>query len=162
MTSGVFWHWWALGGLLVIVEAFAPGYLFLWYGAAAGLVGLVLVLWPGLGIDVQLLVYAGLLILCTFGWRWYQRVRPALSDHPDLNRRGAQYLGQRYRLVAAIVNGRGRIEVGDGSWVVVGPDLPAGRIVEVTGVEGALLQVRAAAPEHKPHAPAEEHGHAPG
>ena len=36
--AGAFWHWWALGGLLVIVEAFAPGYMFLWFGAAAGLV----------------------------------------------------------------------------------------------------------------------------
>jgi membrane protein implicated in regulation of membrane protease activity len=160
MAAAVFWHWWALGGLLVIVEAFAPGYLFLWYGAAAALVGLVLVLWPGLGLDVQLLAYAGLLILCTFGWRWYQRARPVVTDHPDLNRRGAQYLGRRFRLVAPIVNGRGRIEVGDSSWVAAGPDLPAGRIVEVTGIEGALLQVQAAAPEHKPHAPAEEHGRA--
>jgi inner membrane protein len=161
MTAGVFWHWWALGGLLVIVEAFAPGYMFLWYGVAAGLVGLVLVFWPGLGLDVQLLLYACLLVLCTFGWRWYQRARPVVTDHPDLNRRGAQYLGRRFSLVAPIVNGRGRIEVGDSSWVVVGPELPAGRIVEVTGIEGALLQVRAAAAE-RPHASAAEHGHAPG
>ena len=144
MTAGVFWHWWALGGLLVVVEAFAPGYMFLWYGAAAGLVGLLLVFWPGLGLDVQLLLYAGLLVLCTVGWRWYQRARPAVSDHPDLNRRGEQYLGRRFALVAPIVNGRGRIEVGDSSWVVAGAELPAGEIVEVTGIEGALLQVRPA------------------
>jgi inner membrane protein len=161
MAAAAFWHWWALGGLLVIVEAFAPGYMFLWYGAAAGLVGLVLVIWPGLGLDVQLLLYACLLVLCTVGWRWYQRGRPVVSDHPDLNRRGAQYLGRRFCLVAPIVNGRGRIEVGDSSWVVVGPELPAGQIVEVTGIEGALLQVRPA-PAERPHAPAEEHGHAPG
>jgi hypothetical protein len=156
MGGAVFWHWWALGGLLVIVEAFAPGYMFLWFGAAAGLVGLLLVIWPELGLSFQLLMYACLLMLCAFGWRWYQRVRPVVTDQPELNRRGAQYVGRRFGLVAPIVNGRGRIEVGDSSWAVAGPDLPAGRIVEVTGVEGAVLQVRPATPERKPQAPVEE------
>jgi inner membrane protein len=153
MGGAAFWHWWALGGLLVIVEAFAPGYMFLWFGAAAGLVGLVLVIWPTLALSTQLLMYAGLLILCALGWRWYQRVRPVVTDHPDLNRRGAQYVGRHFGLVTPIVNGRGRIEVGDSSWAVAGPELPAGRIVEVTGVEGAVLQVRPATPERDPHAP---------
>jgi hypothetical protein len=155
MEDASFWHWWALGGLLVIIEALAPGYMFLWFGAAAGLVGLVLVIWPALGFSIQLLIYACLLILCAFGWRWYQRVRPVVTDQPDLNRRGAQYVGRRFGLVAPIVNGRGRIVVGDSSWAVAGPELPAGRIVEVTGVEGAVLQVRPATPERAPRAPLE-------
>ena len=159
MGGAPFWPWWALGGLLVIVEAFAPGYMFLWFGGAAGLVGLLLVIWPGLGFSFQLLIYACLLILGAFGWRWYQRVRPVVTDQPDLNRRGAQYVGRRFGLVAPIVNGRGRIKVGDSSWAVAGPELPAGRIVEVTGVEGALLQVRAASPQREEQA-ADERGQA--
>jgi membrane protein implicated in regulation of membrane protease activity len=151
----VFWHWWAFGGLLVIVEASAPGNMFLWFGVAAGLVGLLLVIWPELGLSLQLLIYACLLVLCAFGWRWYQRARPVVTDQPALNRRGAQYVGRRFGLVAPIVNGRGRIEVGDSSWTVAGPELPAGRIVEVTGVESAVLQVRPATPERAPQAPLE-------
>ena len=147
MGAAAFWHWWAFGGLLVIVEAFAPGYMLLWFGVAAGLVGLLLVIWPALPLSAQLLVYAGLLILGAFGWRWYQRLLPVVTDQPDLNRRGAQYVGRRFRLVTPIVNGRGRVEIGDGSWAVTGPELPAGRIVEVTGVEGAVLQVQVAAPQ---------------
>jgi membrane protein implicated in regulation of membrane protease activity len=160
MEGAVFWHWWALGGLLVIVEAFAPGYMLLWFGVAAGLVGLLLVVWPGLAFSTQLLTYAGLLILCAVGWRWYQRTRPAVTDQPELNRRGAQYVGRRFGLVTPIVNGRGRIEVGDSSWAVAGPELPAGRIVEVTGVEGAVLQVRPANPQREPKAPLREGGRA--
>jgi membrane protein implicated in regulation of membrane protease activity len=150
-----FWHWWALGGLLVIIEAFAPGFMFLWFGVAAGLVGLVVVVWPGLGLSFQLLMYAGLLMASVFGWRWFQRLRPVVTDHPDLNRRGWQYVGQRFCLVAPIVNGRGRIEVGDSTWVVAGPELPAGQIVEVTGAEGTVLIVRAAAREAARHDPLE-------
>jgi membrane protein implicated in regulation of membrane protease activity len=142
-----FWHWWALGGLLVIIEAFAPGFMFLWFGVAAGLVGLVLVVWPGLGLSFQLLMYAGLLMASVLGWQWFQRLRPVVTDHPDLNRRSLQYVGQRFCLVTPIVNGRGRIEVGDSTWVVAGPELPAGQIVEVTGAEGTVLIVGAAARE---------------
>jgi membrane protein implicated in regulation of membrane protease activity len=160
MAGAAFWHWWALGGALVIVEALAPGYMFLWFGTAAGLLGLLLVVWPGIGFSFQLLMYAGLLILCAFGWRWYRRVRPAVTAEPELNRRGAHYLGRRFALVKPIVNGRGRIKVGDSSWAVAGPELPAGRIVEVIGIEGAVLQVRPASPVRDPQPAAAGHGHA--
>jgi membrane protein implicated in regulation of membrane protease activity len=144
-----FWYWWAFGGVLVIIEAFAPGFMFLWLGIAAGLVGLVLVVWPELGQGAQLLLYAALSVLCVSGWTWYQRHHPKTTDHPHLNRRGAHYVGRCFSLVAPIVNGRGRIKLGDSSWTVAGPDLPAGRIVEVTGIEGAVLTVRPA-PEGAP------------
>jgi inner membrane protein len=35
--------------------------------------------------------------------------------------------------------------VGDGQWLVSGPDLPLGSTVEVVAVEGTTLQVRASA-----------------
>ena len=50
-------------------------------------------------------------------------------------------------LIAPMVNGRGRVRLGDSVWTVSGADdLPAGRTVEVTGVDGTVLQVRALAP----------------
>lgn len=139
-----FWHWWAFGGALVIVEAFAPGFMFLWLGIAAGLVGLVLMVWPEMGQGLQLLLYAALAVLSVSGWTWYQKLRPKATDHPHLNRRGAHYVGRSFSLVAPIVNGRGRIKLGDSSWTVAGPELPAGRTVQVTGIEGAVLTVRPA------------------
>ena len=42
------WHWLVLGVVLVILEIFSPGVFFLWLGIAAGLVGLVLAVWPGI------------------------------------------------------------------------------------------------------------------
>ena len=44
-----YWHWWALGGALAIIEAFVPGFVFLWLGIAAGLVGSLLWVWPPRG-----------------------------------------------------------------------------------------------------------------
>ena len=137
-----FWHWWALGGVLAIVEVFAPGFLFLWQGVAAGLVGCLLLVWPGLGLPGQILAFAILSVASVIAWRRVQKAHPILTDEPHLNRRGAQFLGQRGRLIAPIVNGRGRIELADGSWPVAGPELPLGTSVEVTGADGTLLQVR--------------------
>ncbi|NUO72762.1 MAG: NfeD family protein, partial [Frateuria sp.] len=62
-----------------------------------------------------------------------------------LNRRGEQMIGQRFVLIEAIVNGRGKARVGDGEWLVAGPELPLGATVEVVGVDGNTLKVRPAA-----------------
>src|SRR6185312_13260185 len=43
------------------------------------------------------------------------------------------------------LNGRGKVRVGDGQWLVSGPDLPLGSTVEVVAVDGTTLKVRAAA-----------------
>ena len=139
-----FWHWWAFGGALAIVEAFVSGFVFLWLGIAAGLVGTLLWLWPGIGPDFQVLLFAVLSVASVLGWRRWRSAHPAPSEQPNLNRRGAQYVGRQVALVEPISNGRGRIRLGDSSWTVTGPDLPAGRTVEVVGADGAVLQVRPA------------------
>lgn len=142
-----FWHWWVLGGALVILEAFAPGVVFLWLGIAAGVVGLALLAWPSLALEAQLLAFAALSLASVLGWRRWQSTRPERGDDPKLNRRGAQLVGRRFSLVAPIVNGRGRIKAGDATWAVAGPDLPAGRVVEVTDAEGVVLRVQPTAAE---------------
>ena len=157
----VFWHWWAFGGALLIVEAFAPGFVFLWLGVAAGVVGTLLWLWPGIGTDFQVLIFAALSVASVLGWRRWRDAHPPRTDQPNLNRRGAQHIGQRGQLVEPIANGRGRIRLGDSSWTVTGPDLPAGRTVEVTGAESVVLQVRPARQEEASVLPEPEAGTKP-
>ena len=66
------------------------------------------------------------------------RSEPAVVEHEPLD----PDVGRRIGLVAPIVNGRGRAKLGDSSWTVTGPELPAGEIVEVVGVDGVVLEVR--------------------
>ena len=73
------------------------------------------------------------------------RIERSTPGSERLNRRAAQMIGQRYVLTEAIVNGRGKARVGDGEWLVAGPELPLGATVEVVAVDGTTLQVRAAA-----------------
>ena len=60
-----------------------------------------------------------------------------------LNRRGARYVGQVFVLDEAIVNGRGKVRVGDTVWPVAGPELAKGARVRVIGVAGTVLEVTA-------------------
>ena len=71
---------------------------------------------------------------------WWRR-RITATDHPDLNRRGAQYLGRVFVLDSPVRGGRGRMRVDDGAWNVTGPDCPARTQVRVVGWEGNTLQV---------------------
>jgi membrane protein implicated in regulation of membrane protease activity len=140
--------WWVLALVLIAGEVLAPGVFLLWIGIAAAVMGIVTWMLPGLGVLAQAVVFVILAFAsCLFYWRFI-RVRLARNDDPvaaTLSRRGEQLVGQRYVLAEAIVNGRGKARVGDGQWLVAGPDLPAGAEVEVIAVDGALLKVRAVA-----------------
>lgn len=137
-----YWHWLALGLALMILEMLAPSTFFLWMGIAAMGVGGLLWLMPGMGLEVQLILFATLSIVAIGLSRRYLKRHPVETDRPTLNVRGAQSVGRILTLDAPIVNGVGRVHMDDTLWKVLGPDLPAGTRVEVIGVEGTALQVR--------------------
>ena len=138
--------WWILALLLIGSEVLLPGYFLLWIGLAAAAVGVVLLVVPPLGLMIQAVLFA---LLAFAACVLYARVlRPKLDKREPgsetLNRRGERMIGQRYELIEPIVNGRGKARVGDGQWLVNGPDLPLGSLVEVIAIDGTTLQVRAA------------------
>jgi inner membrane protein len=137
----VFWHWWILAVALVVLEIMAPGVIFLWLGIGAGLTGLVLFVQPDLAWETQLMIFGVLSVVAGIGGRMLVATRPLATDKPDLNRRGNQYIGRTFELDAPIVNGVGKVKVGDSNWRIVGDDAPSGTQVQVTGVEGASLRV---------------------
>ncbi|HEX5961887.1 MAG TPA: NfeD family protein [Rhodanobacteraceae bacterium] len=140
--------WWVLALVLIAGEVLAPGFFLLWIGIAAAVMGVVTWIIPGLGVLAQAVLFVILAFAsCAFYWRY---IRVSLARHDDpvaatLSRRSHQMVGQRYVLVEAIVNGRGKARVGDSQWLVAGPDLPVGAEVEVVGVDGSMLKVRAVA-----------------
>ncbi len=140
----MFWHWWVLALVLVIVEMVAPGFFLLWIGLAAGVTGLVLFIVPGMGWQVQFVLFGVLALASVAAARYYVRRNPIRSEDATLNRRGAQYIGHVFNLDEAIVNGVGKVKVGDGWWRAQGPDLPAGSRVKVVGVDGNMLKVEKA------------------
>lgn len=135
------WHWLALGGILLLLEAFTISFSFLWLAVAAALTGAIAWLLPGLPWQAQALAFAAFAVVAVGGWRWWRRRSPPRPVDPGLNRRAASYVGSEAVLVAGIGPGHGRVRVGDGTWLAQGPPLPAGARVRVVGAEGTVLRV---------------------
>ena len=112
-----------------------------WVGAGLALLGGLRVLRDDAG--GWLLLAAGAVVLAAdllIDIVWARR-GAAGTDEPDLNRRGAQSIGQTLTVVEAIVHGRGKVSLGDTLWAADGPDCPAGTRVRVTGAAGTVLLV---------------------
>ncbi len=136
--------WWLLALVLIGAEIVAPGYFMLWIGIAAGVMGVVTLIAPAMSALTQAIVFAALAIAsCAIYWRFIRPLAEQRDDQPLLNRRAAKLVGQRFVVIEPIVNGRGKVRVGDGSWLAEGPDAPAGSEVEVIAVDGTALKVRA-------------------
>jgi membrane protein implicated in regulation of membrane protease activity len=137
------WNWFIVAVLLFILETIVPGVHFLWFGLAAVIVG-VLTFVTGIEWQWQVLAFALISVLTVFWVRKYARPDVAISDLPDLNVRGHQYIGRSLVVEQAIQNGRGKVRLGDSVWAVEGPDAPAGTRVTVTGARGTVLVVERA------------------
>ncbi|MBB1518293.1 NfeD family protein [Aquipseudomonas guryensis] len=142
-----YWDWLAFGTVLLILEVFGAGGYLLWIGLAAACVGVLTFLFPELPWAWQFFLFAILSVLTALFWWQRQRSAAKPSDQPGLNQRGSELLGRQFVLHEAIVGGRGKIKAGDSLWLVIGPDLPAGTAVKVTGQDGVLLKVEALQPQ---------------
>jgi len=136
-----FWHWWILAGLLLALETVAPGAIFLWAGIAAAVVGILVLLFSSLPLAAQLFVFAVLSVATVFLWKKYVKSRKPKEQYATLNRRGEQYIGRRFTLDEAIINGIGKVRVDDTTWKVKGEDAPEGATVKVVDVDSSYLVV---------------------
>ncbi|HKZ73617.1 MAG TPA: NfeD family protein [Steroidobacteraceae bacterium] len=134
------WHWWIAAAVLAAVETFMPGAVAIWFAASALVVGSLLLVLP-IPWQLQLVLFGVLGFVAIAVYRGYVRRHPETSDEPNLNRRGAQYIGQVLTLVEAIDHGFGKVRAGDTVWKVKGPDLPAGALVRVIDADGTVLVV---------------------
>jgi membrane protein implicated in regulation of membrane protease activity len=141
MSHISFWHWWILAGMLLILELASPVYFFLWLAFSAAAVGFLLLVFPNIPIEVQLILFGILSVVAVLAWRKFREDRPPVSDQPLLNQRGQQYTGRVFTLDHPITNGVGKVVVDDSTWRVKGPDLPAGTNVRVIGVDGVVFIV---------------------
>ncbi len=139
-----FWDWLGLGTVLLILEVFGAGGYLLWMGVAAAAVGVLTFVLPAMAWTVQFLLFAVLSVMTAVYWWRRQRTVNRPSDQPGLNMRGQELIGRTFIVHDAIVEGRGKIKVGDGVWIVTGPNAPVGSQVRVIAQDGAILRVEGA------------------
>jgi membrane protein implicated in regulation of membrane protease activity len=142
MFKIVFWYWWALAAVLLIFEMMLPGVVFLFLALGAATAGLFLLVVADLSLELQLVIFAVVSVVSAIGLRRTLRRLQAHDSTPNtINARGDSLVGRVIVLDAPILNGRGRVVLGDGSWTVTGPDMAAGARVRVTAVSGTELAV---------------------
>lgn len=137
------WLWLALGVLLAVAEMVIPGVFLIWLAGAAILTGILAFVLP-IGLPLQIVIFAVAAIAAVFTGRSYIRRNPVEAADPMMNRRGARMVGEVVRVSQAIVDGHGKVHLGDGEWLVRGPDAAVGARMRITGSDGAVLLVEAA------------------
>jgi membrane protein implicated in regulation of membrane protease activity len=136
--------WWLIAALaLGIAELVVPGVFLVFLAIAAAITGVIALVVPDLGLGGELVAFAiWSAVAVLIGRRWYHQYPVPTSD-PLLNDRAARMVGSEVRVIEAIVDGHGRVRVGDGEWPATGPDLPAGARVRIAAVEGGVVRVAA-------------------
>ncbi|WP_242111466.1 NfeD family protein [Luteimonas aquatica] len=140
----IVYAWAGLALLLIAAETFAPGAFLLWLGFAAGVMFLVTLLFPGMPLLGQAVLFAALSFFFVAVCRRWFRGGGRASDQPALNRRAAALIGRVVPLERAIEQGRGRVQIADAYWDVAGADLPGGAMVRIVAVDGMTLVVEPA------------------
>ncbi|PSW67365.1 NfeD family protein [Photobacterium leiognathi] len=138
-----FWHWLAIGLVLLLLELLGTAGYLLWLGISAVLVSILVLMLP-ISWPLQWFSFAVFALFTTWLWWRYQHKKDKSdASVTKLNQRGAQMIGQRSVVTEAIVAGAGRLQFGDTTWsVVTEVDLEAGQKVEVVAVEGITLVIK--------------------
>lgn len=139
--------WWLIAALaLGIAELVVPGVFLIFLAIAAAITGAIALVVPGLGLGGELVAFAiWSAVAVLIGRRWYHQY-PVPTADPMLNDRARRMVGQEVRVIEPIVDGHGRVRVGDGEWPARGPDLPAGAKVRIVAVESGVVSVEALTP----------------
>ena len=74
----LYWHWIVLGIALMAIEILLPSFVALWFGAAAVVVGVLLLFIPSLSVALQVVLWVIFSIL--FTWLWFRIMQPLAVD----------------------------------------------------------------------------------
>ena len=133
--------WLCVGLLLIAAETMAPGLFMIWLGLAALVIFFIVWLFPDLSLLMQVVLFVAFSFVMVGIYFQFFRGKETRSDKPFLNRRGEQLIDQVYALETAIVNGHGRVKIGDAFWTVQGADMPVNGLVRVVAVDSMTLKV---------------------
>jgi membrane protein implicated in regulation of membrane protease activity len=140
----IFWYWWALAAVLLVFEMLLPGVVFLFLAIGTAATGFVLLIAPDLSLELQLTLFAVVAVASAVALRSTLRQLQGRTAAANLNARAHALVGKTFVLDQPILAGRGRVKLGDGSWIVTGPDMAAGAKVRVAAVDGTELRVEPA------------------
>jgi membrane protein implicated in regulation of membrane protease activity len=142
----VYWHWIVLGLALMLAEIFIGSFFIFWFGAAALVVGLSLVIAPSIGEATQLIAWT--LLSLGFAVAWFRFLKPLSKDVTKAGLSREALMGEIGQVLSA-PNGdkRGMVRfpaplLGSDEWLIMSQDtLAIGDRVAVRDVSGNSLIV---------------------
>ena len=141
LQAMTYWHWLALGLILLSVELLGSGGFFLWLGISALTIGAALFFLP-LNWAAQ---WVGFVLVSLFStWLWWKKLHSSQihSQQTSLNQKETQLIGQVIQLEKDVLVGMNRIKVADGTWSANSAyHVPAGSWVKITAVHGIILTI---------------------
>ena len=139
------WHWEIAGLALVLLELAVPAFFIIWFGFGAMLVGLALLVVPGMALSAQIGLWVLASVAMTLLWfRVFRR-----SQHKTLIGTAAgEVIGEIGLLVSAVApfeRGKVRFQrpvLGAEEWACMAESaIAAGERVRVVSVEGSFVKV---------------------
>lgn len=135
---------WGIGALAAaVLEIVAPGAYLIWIALGAAITALACFIFD-LALTTQLVIFiVASSAACVIGYFVYQRLITPRTGRASLNQRELEMIGAQGIVFEAIVNGQGKVSLGDSVWIAEGADMPAGTSVIVTALRGTSVIVAA-------------------
>lgn len=141
-TELLWWHWIALGLILLIMEMFTGTFILLGLGLSAIILGVLEVLYP-LALETQLLLW---LILSTLSISlWFKYMKDKTIETVGQSNDSLNTLGVVEEKI--VINGRGLVRfdspvLGNSTWISTAKDnLEIGTRIRIVEVKGQLIEV---------------------
>lgn len=143
----LYWHWIVFGITLMLAEIFLGSFFIFWFGAAAVVVGLMLIPLPAVSEAAQLLIWAFSSVAFAVGW--FKFLKPLATDKTKAGLSKEALLGE-FGQVLAPPNGEkfGTVRfpaplLGSDEWLIISQDeLAVGDRVSVVDLSGNSLIVK--------------------
>ncbi|MEL6688274.1 MAG: NfeD family protein [Pseudomonadota bacterium] len=129
------WHWLILGVVLLGLELMTGSTYILWPAVSALAVGILLFIAPGLGWEMQMMLFFLLSLTTLILGRTHLQKLVKGGEPSSLNDPGQALVGRQVEAVGDFTGTEGRVVVGDTQW--------SARLENGTAREGDLLRVHA-------------------
>lgn len=143
-SSIAYWHWLVLGLVLIALEIFTAGFVLLWLGVSALMVGALSFAFDP-SFTTELLIWT--LLSVTDLFVWFKFIQPRFRDKTLSGMSREAVLGQSGMVIQANIGERGRLRfsmpvMGSDEWSFICQDMVSvGDRVTVTDVSGNTLVV---------------------
>ena len=143
----LYWYWLVFGMLLILFELAIPSFTIFWFGLGALVVGVLLLLVPGISLTAQILIW--IIASATFVLFWFKVLKPRMTDRTKAGISREAVLGET-AMVTRLPEGDRRGEMrfavpmlGSDIWSFICVDeVVVGERVMVLDVSGNTMMVK--------------------